>query len=55
MRLENLVDLWKYKSFLDKTTKDNHKISKRKSSPYKQNINLDIYNMKLNEDLIDMI
>jgi hypothetical protein len=33
MRLENLIDLWKYKSFLDKTTvkNDNRVVKKNKT------------------------
>ena len=55
MRLEQLVELWDYKQFLDKTTKNENKIIKPKHRKSKNSISLEIYNIKIDEDLIDMI
>ncbi len=44
MRLENLIDLWKYKSFLDKTTvKNDNRVVKKNKTVKKNRINLEIY------------
>ena len=55
MRLEQLVELWEYKKFLDKTTKSENKVLKARHRRENNSISLEIYNIKIEEDLIDMI